>query len=59
MSNFYCQVKRILQVALIGLLNKPEAEFVPRKHILSNDSYEEIPIVYRARPIGQGHDTPE
>lgn len=53
MHNFYRQIKRIIQVALIGLLNKPETDFVPKKPNLSNDSYEQVPIVYRAKPIGQ------
>lgn len=53
MRSFYCQLKRIMRVAFIGMLRRPETEFIPRKQILSNDSYETTPIVYKARPIGQ------
>lgn len=53
MRNFYFQLKRIIEVAFIGMSRKPESEYVPQKRVLSNDSYEAIPIIYKARPIGR------
>lgn len=47
------QLKRILEVVFIGISRKPETEYIPQKSVLSSDSYEDIPIIYRARPIDQ------
>lgn len=57
MYSFFRQLGQIMRVAFKGLLEKPEADFTPRKRMLSSDSYENVPIVYRAHPIGQKQDS--
>lgn len=56
MYNFCRQLERIIRVAFMGMLEKPKTDLVPRRRILSNDSYETTPIIYKAHPIGQETD---
>lgn len=53
MANIYQQIKQIVRVTFIGIFSKPESRFVPRKPELNNKSYEDVPIVYKAKPIIQ------
>lgn len=41
------QIKKIIKVALIGLLNKPRPKFVPKESNLANKCYENEYIVYK------------
>lgn len=56
MQNIYRQIRRIIYVAYIGMLSKPEKEFVPRKANLNNASYESKRVIYKARPINRIND---
>lgn len=51
MHSFYKQFKRIARVALFGMVNKQSKEFIPKQHKLSNKCYENVTVVYKARPI--------
>lgn len=45
MHELFFQVKRIMEVALLGLVSKQE-HYTPRSSKLSTRSFEEIPITY-------------
>lgn len=50
---WYKQLRHILKNIILGL-SRPKKKYIPRISKLSNSSYENENIVYRAQPINQG-----
>lgn len=51
MKKILWQLKRILQVSLMGMLSQQEIKHTVRKRELNNHSYEEVFVIYKARPL--------
>lgn len=54
MKTLYMQIKRIIRVSLQGIVfSKKKAEYIPAEPRLTNCSFEEKKVVYRAKPINR------
>ena len=54
MKTLYMQIKRIIRVSLQGIVcSKKKAKYIPAEPRLTNRSFEEKKVVYRAKPINR------
>lgn len=54
MKTLYMQIRRIIRVSLQGIVSGgKKIEYVPAKPRLTNESFEERKIIYRAKPINR------
>ena len=56
MKPLYRQIRRIIRVSLQGIVSGgKKIEYIPVKPRLTNESFEDRQIIYRAKPINRHH----